>query len=386
MRPHCTVKETSQKFDSAALLSRQRQVRHNESNAREQFVGMMLDLRRHPTPQFRTKRLRRHLLPIASAATVEVGASKRPPLYIESEVPCQVFSRRLSSRGRRRPPESAFGHIGVPHPCPSFGQGWEFLAFGGVPRAASVRAGPSFSTALCSPQKNAQNAQRGRNKSEIMEHAAAEALASLCTCCEKSLRLPIACNQRLGTRGPFSAPATNQGGPRGTPFVSEVFVTDHGSQVAGHRSLYKSLQCAVAQKCVCNSFGMCTCKSLDLKSPEMNTYKKYRGGGGLRSLQTHDLSRIFHTEAPIKASSSAQVPLPSTASAYLVPGLEATTPRLAHSGIPRPRNGTYSQRSAPYDSSASPVSTDSFARELGKLGGSASKPAPPESRPMKLFL
>jgi len=89
------------------------------------------------------------------------------------------------------------------------------------------------------------------------------------------------------------------------------------------------LQCAHAQERVRNSFGMCTYKSLDLKSPGMNTYKKYRGGGGLRSLQTQDLSLIFHCEGPIKASNSAQVPLPSTASAYPVPGLQATRPRLA---------------------------------------------------------
>jgi len=117
-----------------------------------------------------------------------------------------------------------------------------------------------------------------------MHHAAAEALASLSRCYEKPVRWPIACSPRprnsvrglrlsrplrlrflgsgafcasrsllrdvsrpIGTktgpgvlcredaRGPFSAPATHQGGPRGTPFVSEVFVTDHGSQVAGHR-------------------------------------------------------------------------------------------------------------------------------------------------------
>ena len=39
------------------------------------------------------------------------------------------------------------------------------------------------------------------------------------------------------THGALSPPQqTNQGGPRGTPFASEVFATDHGSQVAGHRS------------------------------------------------------------------------------------------------------------------------------------------------------
>ncbi len=118
-----------------------------------------------------------------------------------------------------------------------------------------------------------------------MHHAAPEALSSLSRHCEKPVRGRITCSPRprnpvrrlrlalfgsvrfrasgavcasrsllrdvprgpIGTktgpdvlcredaRGPFSAPAANQGGPRGTPFVSEVFVTDHGSQVAGHR-------------------------------------------------------------------------------------------------------------------------------------------------------
>ncbi len=119
-----------------------------------------------------------------------------------------------------------------------------------------------------------------------MEHAAAEALSSLSRCYEKPVRWRIPCSPRprspvrglrllrplrlrfresgafcasrsllrdvprgpIGTktgpdvlcredaRGPFSAPPTNQRGPRGTRFVSEVFVTDHGSQVAGRRS------------------------------------------------------------------------------------------------------------------------------------------------------
>ncbi len=56
------------------------------------------------------------------------------------------------------------------------------------------------------------------------------------------------------------------------------------------------LQCAVAQKRACKSFAIRTYKSLDLKSPGMNTYKKYGGGGPLRSLQTLDLVRIFHCE------------------------------------------------------------------------------------------
>ena len=53
------------------------------------------------------------------------------------------------------------------------------------------------------------------------------------------------------------------------------------------------LECAVAQKCVRNSFGIRTYKSLDLKSPGMNTYRKHRGVGGLRVLQTQDLGTLF---------------------------------------------------------------------------------------------
>jgi hypothetical protein len=73
-------------------------------------------------------------------------------------------------------------------------------------------------------------------------------------------------------------------------------------RVAGRRSRatglrISPLECAVTRKCVCKSFGMCTYKSLDLKSIGMNSYKKYRVEGGLRSLQTFDLIRIFHSEA-----------------------------------------------------------------------------------------
>ncbi len=46
------------------------------------------------------------------------------------------------------------------------------------------------------------------------------------------------------------------------------------------RSLFSlsSLQYALTQKCACKSFAIRTCKSLDLKSPGMNTCKKHRGG------------------------------------------------------------------------------------------------------------
>ncbi len=53
------------------------------------------------------------------------------------------------------------------------------------------------------------------------------------------------------------------------------------------------LESAHAQKHFYNSFGICTYKSLDLKSFAMNSYKKYRGVGGLRVLQTQDLRTLF---------------------------------------------------------------------------------------------
>ncbi len=89
-------------------------------------------------------------------------------------------------------------------------------------------------------------------------------------------------------------------GRGGTP-LPQVFATDHGSQVAGHRSraagrCASPLQFALTKKCACNSFAIRTCRTLDLKSPGMNSYKKHRGEGPLRSLQTQDLSSIFHPE------------------------------------------------------------------------------------------
>ncbi len=60
------------------------------------------------------------------------------------------------------------------------------------------------------------------------------------------------------------------------------------------------LECALTQKRACKSFGMRTYKSLDLKSPGINTYKKHRGVGGLPVLQTLDLIPIFHCEGRIK--------------------------------------------------------------------------------------
>jgi hypothetical protein len=85
-------------------------------------------------------------------------------------------------------------------------------------------------------------------------------------------------------------------------------ITGRWSQVAGHRSpvtgrrsratgrCISPLECAVTKKRVCNSFGIRTYKSLDLKSPGMNSYKKHRGVGVACVLQTQDLSRIFHGE------------------------------------------------------------------------------------------
>ncbi len=81
-------------------------------------------------------------------------------------------------------------------------------------------------------------------------------------------------------------------------------ITGHMSPVTGRRSraagrCVSPLQFALTRKCVCNSFGMCTCRTLDLKSSGINSYKKHRGEGPLRSLQTQDLSRILHHEGRI---------------------------------------------------------------------------------------
>jgi len=81
------------------------------------------------------------------------------------------------------------------------------------------------------------------------------------------------------------------------------------------------LEYALTQEWVCKPFGIRTYKSLDLKSPEMNTYKKYRGVGGAPVLQTLDLAPIFHCQRWTKASSVVEVALSSSASTYSLPRL-----------------------------------------------------------------
>jgi hypothetical protein len=108
----------------------------------------------------------------------------------------------------------------------------------------------------------------------------------------------------LGFRSPVaphrSLPSTPRVPPRDTAVLTsdlqplEPPVTGRRSRATGRR--ISPLQSALTQKCVCNSFGMCTYKSLDLKSRRMNSYKKYRGVGVVCLLQTQDLSLIFHSE------------------------------------------------------------------------------------------
>src|SRR5712692_1668858 len=60
------------------------------------------------------------------------------------------------------------------------------------------------------------------------------------------------------------------------------------------------LQSALTQKRTRKSFGMCSCKSLDLKSPGMNTYEKYRGGGASALVANTGLSPYFSPRTPDK--------------------------------------------------------------------------------------
>ncbi len=137
------------------------------------------------------------------------------------------------------------------------------------------------------------------------------------------------------TCGALSPPQQPIRPGRGAHVSSRRFssrITGHRSRVTGRRSraaghCISPLQCAVTQKRACNSFAIRSYKSLDLKSPGMNSYKKYRGGGGLRVLQTLDLIHIFHCEGRIKTPSSAEVSLSSTVSTYPVPPLQASRPR-----------------------------------------------------------
>ncbi len=66
-------------------------------------------------------------------------------------------------------------------------------------------------------------------------------------------------------------------------------VTGRRSRAAGR--CISPLECTLTKNRACKSFTMCTYKSLDLKSPGMNTYKKYRGGRGVCLLQMQDLTR-----------------------------------------------------------------------------------------------
>ncbi len=97
------------------------------------------------------------------------------------------------------------------------------------------------------------------------------------------------------------------------------------------------LQSALTKNRARNSFRMRSYKLLDLKSPGMNSYKKYRGVGPLRSLQRLDLVRIFHPEGRIKASSSVQVPFSSSVSAYVISSLPGSRPRPAQDDTASPR-------------------------------------------------
>src|SRR5712692_5422834 len=72
--------------------------------------------------------------------------------------------------------------------------------------------------------------------------------------------------------GPFLRPSNLSGWAKG--HTRGPLVAGRGSPVAGRR--LSPLQCALTQKRTRKPFGICTYKSLDLKSPEMNTYKKYR--------------------------------------------------------------------------------------------------------------
>jgi NAD-dependent protein deacetylase/lipoamidase len=69
----------------------------------------------------------------------------------------------------------------------------------------------------------------------------------------------------------------------------------------------------------------------------MNSYKKYRGVGPLRSLQTQDLVCIFHRERRIKASSSVEISLSLGVSTHLIPWLQARTQTPAQDDTARPQ-------------------------------------------------
>ncbi len=73
--------------------------------------------------------------------------------------------------------------------------------------------------------------------------------------------------------------------PAPTSWLSTLELSTFDSQLLTVRRLFFSLsplEYPLTQKRASNSFGIRTYKSLDLKSPGMNSYKKYRGGGGHR--------------------------------------------------------------------------------------------------------
>ena len=97
------------------------------------------------------------------------------------------------------------------------------------------------------------------------------------------------------------SPRARRGGPRGacrrersrggTSFVSEVFATDHGSQVAGHTSpvtgrrsraagrCISPLEFTLTKKCACKCFRMDSYKIIGLKRPWNDILTKNRGVG-----------------------------------------------------------------------------------------------------------
>ncbi len=137
------------------------------------------------------------------------------------------FSRRWADTGRLRwQPILAYAaalgiHLRSLHRCdsipePTLGRAVPRLVPDYTqPHLIALPAGPVFSKALSKAKKNAQNAQRGRNRSGIMDHAATEGLSSLWRgYYEKPVPCRITCSPRLQTRGSSSASGTKQGGPR----------------------------------------------------------------------------------------------------------------------------------------------------------------------------
>ncbi len=119
------------------------------------------------------------------------------------------------------------------------------------------------------------------------------------------------------------------------------------------------LPCALTQKCVCNSFGICTCKSLDLKSPGMNSYKNYRGVGGLRVLQRLDLTTVFVVPTFILLCCCDLRPKHTAVSAPREP---TASPKQFSNKSPRLRAATAALR-------AEPMPSETPSRPIFKPGG-----------------